>query len=732
MTLPAEISFHLSWNPFLLSGVVIIAGMMAFFSYRRPLPPVGTPLRVILIILRTLGLASLLLAIAEPVLSLITTTNQPPVAAVLIDQSQSMTIADKTGKRDDQVRSFIQESPFHFSSGTDVKYFGFSDHLREIKSLQPDSLRFRGSETDIASALREIHSIRNEENIQEVILISDGNVTTGENPVYDAEELAFPVVTVGVGDSSEYKDVLVSDVIANNIGYVESAIPVDATIKSIGCDGARVEVTLTEGTTTIQKKTIVLGPGTLSTVVQFEIIPKEEGIHKYTIRVSPVEGELTEKNNSQSFFIKILKSKISVLLIAGAPGPDVAFVRRILALDRNIAVKTSIQKSTSEFYEEALSENTLDSAECLVLIGYPASDASPGIIRMIRNSVEQKKKPLLFIASRTIDYEKLRILEPLLPFSFSSYPRSEREITFTLAPSQVENAMFRFSFFSPEEQDDPRHRVGRWNSLPPIFEGDATYTPRPESEVLANASIQGVTLNEPVLVSRSVQQTKSLALLAYGIWRWELLVRPSSYHEAMLSSFISNAVRWLTTREDSRRVVITPVRPLFSAGESVRMAGQVYDENYSPIDNADVMVRLIKGTEAAEYPLRSIGNGRYEAAIDGLSEGDYVYTGTARIGENTIGEDHGRFSIGEMNVEFLQTRMNAALLRQLAGRTGGRFIPVGEARSFFRDPLNVPSLTTKEIHHARELTLWNSSWLLIATILFFSIEWFFRKRSGMM
>jgi hypothetical protein len=310
MMVPAEISFHLSWNPIIVFGCVVVAVVIAYFSYRRPLPPVGIYMRIALTTLRSLGLACLLLAIAEPVATLISITFQQPVVAVLLDQSQSMTITDRDGKRDEHIRTLLRESPFHFGSDSDIRYFGFSNRLHAIPVLNPDSIRFYGSETDIASAIREIRRIRDEQNIQGVVLISDGDVTAGENPVYDAEELGIPIFSIGVGDSSEQRDVLLSNVFANTIGYVESVVPIDATIQSIGCEGTTVDVTLSEGPATIQKKSILLGPGLYSAAIQFAVTPKEEGIHKYTLRVSSVEGELTGKNNSRSFFIKVLKSKI--------------------------------------------------------------------------------------------------------------------------------------------------------------------------------------------------------------------------------------------------------------------------------------------------------------------------------------------------------------------------------------------------------------------------------------
>ena len=45
-------------------------------------------------------------------------------------------------------------------------------------------------------------------NLQAVVLITDGNSTTGMNPLYEAQELAVPVFTVGVGDTTDQKDLL--------------------------------------------------------------------------------------------------------------------------------------------------------------------------------------------------------------------------------------------------------------------------------------------------------------------------------------------------------------------------------------------------------------------------------------------------------------------------------------------------------------------------------------------
>ncbi|HEX9971660.1 MAG TPA: hypothetical protein VGD14_06280, partial [bacterium] len=75
-----------------------------------------------------------------------------------------------------------------------------------------------------------------------------------------------------------------------------------------------------------------------------------------------------------------------------------------------------------------------------------------------------------------------------------------------------------------------------------------------------------------------------------------------------------------------------------------------------------------------------------------------------------------------------QTRMDETLLQQLALKTGGIFYTENNYANL-DSVLNFPS---RKIVESREFELWNRIILLIAVIIFLSIEWFIRKRSGML
>jgi hypothetical protein len=271
-----------------------------------------------------------------------------------------------------------------------------------------------------------------------------------------------------------------------------------------------------------------------------------------------------------------------------------------------------------------------------------------------------------------------------------------------------------------------------WDGMPPIYMTGMTFRAKPEAETLALAKVQGISLNEPLLLSRSVAGEKSVAILGYGIWRWKLLTQAVDPSKDVLQIFMSNSVRWLTTREESKPVRISSTKEAYSGGEPVQFSAQVYDKTYRPIDAAEVKIAVTKGSEASETILTPMGNGRYEGKLEGLGEGEYQLLGTASLNGEKLGEDKGKFSVGAQEIEFQQTQMNKPLLEQLAYRSGGKYFDPQNIARLPEELERNTRLTSKEITRASEFELWSLPTILILIILFFGVEWFLRKRAGLL
>ena len=720
----ANVNVALGGNVYFAISLVIVLVGVAVLFYRYTLPPLPLPRRTVLTVLRSLALVMLLLILFEPILRLVRKDDQKPVVAILVDNSQSMAIRDGAGDRAAAVQQFLKQGNFRgLPSSAVLKYFPFSSKIGPAVDVLPDSLSPGGETTNLSDALAGIKEQIPKVNVRAIVLVSDGNYTAGKNPIYDAEALGIPLYTVGVGDTAEQKDILVEKVVTNNLAYAGTRLPVDVTVKSSGYSGENVEVQLMEGSSILDRKVVKLLEGTHEYEANMFIQPNEEGTKKYTVSVSKLPGELTERNNVRSFFVKVLKSKLRILLFAGAPSPDVAAVRQALVEDERLSLRTFVQKSVNEFYEGPVTSAAIDSSDCLVLVGFPSSATNGAVLRQVLAACEGQRKPVLYIGGKSIDFTRLQVLEPLLPVSFSAPGAGEVAVFPSIPDRQKHHPLVRLEGDVTEES---------WQRIPPIYKSQTTFRAKAESEVLASVKIQNIVLDEPLVLTRNVARQKSFAITGHGIWRWRLLAQDNPQTEQFLPLLLTNAVRWLTTKEDDKRVRIIPLKETFTTAEPAEFSGQVYDEQARPVDNAEVRVELDHGAEKLQIDLNAVGSGRYEGSVNGLAEGDYAFSGKASADGRVFGEDKGKFSVGQVNVEFIETKMNKQLLEQLAYRTGGTYSGVAASDNIARNIASGAKLESKEILETSEIEVWNWKYLAGIIVLLLAAEWFLRKRNGML
>jgi hypothetical protein len=127
-----------------------------------------------------------------------------------------------------------------------------------------------------------------------------------------------------------------------------------------------------------------------------------------------------------------------------------------------------------------------------------------------------------------------------------------------------------------------------------------------------------------------------------------------------------------------------------------------------------------------------LGNGRFEGAFDPLPEGDYNYAARVAGGGRQIAEEKGTFSVGGLNAEYLDTKANKHLLRQIALRTGGRYYEPEDLQRLPEDLASLPEFKVREVSISQQLELWNKDWMLGFLIFLLAFEWFLRKRHGML
>jgi hypothetical protein len=719
-----EIHFSIVFRFGLLLLAAVCSLLLSIVVYRSTLPPVSAAKRYVLITLRSLGLFLLFLLLGEPLLSLISHSFDQPVVSVLIDHSQSMAITDRSGRRDETLKSILRSDEWkHLGNNGRVVASLFDATVKNLAAITSDSLTFNGELTDIAEALNSVNQSSGLLNVRAVVLITDGNSTVGMNPLHDAEELGVPVYTIGIGDTIEQKDLLIRQALTNEITYAGSKVPVHVTVHSAGFDGEHVQVSLRDGSTLLDEKSLTLEHGTRDYLIPLSFIAEKEGLQKYTAEVSNLPGEFTPQNNRMNFFVKVLKSKIRIALIAGGPSQDAAFIRRAMVNDKNIELLPFIEQNDGQFYESTLNAEALKQVDCIMLVGFPTEHSTSRSVQTVLTA-GNAGKPFLIILSRTLDFEKMHVLDPLLPFRAEKMTRDELQVFAAIPEMQRNNPILKVS--------SATNPVELWSKLPPVFRPQGNIRPKIESEVLATVRMQSLPLADPFIVSTNINKNKSLAVLGYGLWRWNMLSDEGSGADQMLEHFLGNSIRWLTTKEDSRKIRVQSSKQNYTTQEAVEFTAQVYDDTYQPLNDAQIEVRVENGGEVNRIVLNALDNGQYQGAFGSLREGEYQFSATVMANGALLGSDQGRFSVGGLNAEFLETRMNKSLLQQIAAHTGGRYYRSNDIGSVVHDITTMLNFKSRDVSKSVEIEIWNSRWMLGLVIFLFAFEWLLRKRSGML
>ncbi len=700
---------------------LLIATFTGWWYYRTTIPPLQLRQRLFLGILKGIGFFLILLLLTKPIIRFVWQQLQQPVIAVLVDNSKSMTLKDGAVTRFETVLDILQNNQWEeLRKNRDIRMYAFDSKIRQFHFSTIDSLTFQGDATFIALAFKQLQ--KESRNLQAVVLISDGNMTDAISPLYDALRLNVPVYTIGIGDTALQKDLLIKRVITNDICYAGSKVPVLVHVQSSGYEGEEVIVSLnTEGKTLTSAKLTML-PGVQNYTVPLSFVAEGEGEQKYNIVVSHLPGEITFSNNKYVFFSKVVSKKTSVAVISAAPTADVGFFKRAIASDTMYQVLLYLQKPDGSFKPE-LNTDQLKKVDCIVFIGYPDNRSNVKLLQDIQQQLTLKPMPICFIIHINTEFEKLKILERFLPAEVQKIHNREIQVQ-----PIVEN----------EYEIHPLIRVASdvdkavWQQLPPIFTVPLKIVPKTNSNVVLHAQAQSSLHRQPLVVLQKTPNHRVSLVLGYGLWRWKMLTDRERPVEQIFDGFVKNTMQWLTLSDDEEKIRVQTTKKQFSTGENIHFIAQIFDDNYRAIENAEVFVNIQRESETYEYVLTSLGNGQYEIITQRLPAGDYRFTAQVRVDGKTIGSAKGIFTVGEVHDEYIETSMNIQLLRSLAVRTNGQFYYNNNIEPMFREFDELPTDASEVLQRTYQYELLNSVWMLILIVSIFSIEWFVRKRYGLL
>ena len=259
----------------------------------------------------------MILLLLRPVVVVSSVIPRSSYVAVLVDDSLSMKLRDVSGgnaTRLDTVKQVLLNTSAgqtSFLNRLDQKFkttlYGFSGGLSRLKDA--NDLFGEGRTSDVAGALDETIKRSSGMPLSAVVLATDGasNVPSDiTNTLRELRARDIPVFTIGVGDTAKPLDAELTRINMPRRVLVGSRVNVETFVGLSGYNNTKVLLGVREDGRAIKTEQFELR-GNDTQAINLEITPTTPGVHRYTVEITPLDGELTIDNNKQDALVEVIR-----------------------------------------------------------------------------------------------------------------------------------------------------------------------------------------------------------------------------------------------------------------------------------------------------------------------------------------------------------------------------------------------------------------------------------------
>jgi hypothetical protein len=715
-----------------------------------------------LLLLRLAVLVVLLLIMLRPTFVHTVHQQKKGTLAFLIDRSRSMALTDEgEASRWDRLRAALDEALpeiNRLAQSLEIKFYAFGQEL--------DPLRYEEGRLDLDAvpdeeqsahgfALEQLRRLLAGSRVVGIVLLSDGHWQASpprdRKPELEARRLRddgtplFPVVFGRTDAQGQVRDVAVEQLLVPAGVHEKNQLAIAATARIHGYLNQNIPVQLlfetTPGTMEVVATTQIRATHEGESVpIELTYVPQTAGEYKLTLRLVPRDGELVTINNEQSTFISVHAGGINVLFLQGRLSPEARFLKRSLDASPNLQVdyvRLDHRHSTQRSDEVArlLQEAFQPGRYKVYIIGdldRDAFDAAGTELAALRKAIGAGAGFLMLggfhsfgpggYAATPLEEVLPVHMDPLDRQSFDEQLRLDHHIvqSVRMVPAPEAGRQYIMTLAG----DEQRNRQ-IWDSLPPLSGANKL---RVRDGVVIAQTPDG----QPLLVAREVGG-RVLAFAGDSTWRWCL-----HGFEEEHKRFWRQVVLYLARAEDlsGQGVLVRIDQRQVRVGGRVIVTATATSAQGEPLPQAefDAYVLLPDGSRR---PLSLVRLGAESQATFRETQlpGDYKVVATATHAGALVGTGAARFLVAQQDPELENPAPDLAAMELWAKAS----MAPGDPRARAYTPDEFPDVVAelqklpKLLVERREtrVELWHHWSLNLALVVLLSLEWYLRKRWGM-
>jgi uncharacterized membrane protein len=514
---------------------------------------------------------------------------------------------------------------------------------------------------------------------------------------------------------------------------------VDVVLTQSGYAGQTVNVDVEDEGRLVGSHPVKLPDDGSAATARVRFTAGEAGPRVFRFRVAPQSGELITENNARESLIDIRDRQEKILYYEGEPRPEMKFIRRAVADDRNLLVVT-LQRTADNKYlrlgvdnaEELVAafpktREELFSYRGLILGSIEAGAFTGDQLKMIAEFVDRRGGGLLMLGgARSFGeggYAGTSVAD-VLPFALDPSTRDQQPALARLAvkPTRAGAAQGVTQIAETEKASEEK-----WGILPGATSVNRIDAIKPGATILLSGTDEQ-RRERPVLAFQRYGRGKAFALTLQDSWLWQMhasIAVDDMTHE----HFWRQLLRWLVDGVPDI-VEAQSLTDRVEPNEAATLRADIVDSSFVELNDASVVAHVTSPDGATvDVPLQWSGerSGEYRATLPTQAQGWYEAKIEATRGGKTVGTTVTHLRAAPGDAEYFDATMHAATLKRVADETGGRFYTPDNSQSLAEDL----KYTGRGVTTVEERDLWHLPIILMLLIGLLCAEWGYRRAVGL-
>ncbi len=677
-----------------------VASLTGWFLYKHnPLKlehPLSRWINILLGILRGLAVFMLLLLLFGPLLKWIDFTKEKPLLLVAIDNSQSIAHSSDSVFIRNQWQKQLNSLQIALQDAFEIKPYLFGSKIRS--GINPD---FTDSKSNAGALFEEWKASFGYSKPAAIILASDGIFNEGISPVETANEMNCPVYTIALGDTMQYKDILIKQVRYNPMVFAGNKFQVQVDLAAYDSENEQPIFQILCDNKPIHSESIRISSANWFNTFSYAFDSEKEGTHHYVFQLKNTKGERTLINNKKDVFIQVIKQKQKICILYNAAHPDIAALSASLLSNQNFEITIS-----------SVNDPNLSIKNYNLIIAHQIPGIHGEGLNILKSD-QLNATPVLYILGAN---SGLKYFSDLTNNAFGIYGDHHTMNEVTAIPNG------QFSLFNiPDENLNPISR------FPPLYAPFGNYKINGQTDVFLYQKIGNVSTEYPLLFFQSTDNKKLGFLCGEGFWKWRIHDYANSKQQ-VTAGLLDKSIQFLLERKDNSPFRIHTEKE-WNETESILFTGELYNESNEPTN-----------IPTPEFTITNSQNKTYRFSFNKINQtyrldagifppGNYRYQSNVILGNKSYSVS-GKFLVRPSQLEFINTVADHQILHEIASNTNAAVYYPNQLEKL-TEKLKT-GLQAQTIIHRKESTipLIELKWLFYLTIGFLTIEWFIRKWNG--